>query len=98
MLAPLGGGCRLDSGVTRSSEGSTVGITSRDCAPSRTRSIDVDALNDNIRFIAEAIASVEHRLMALVTEVHQLRAMVAAPTMAVPRIADRTIPIPPHIR
>lgn len=56
--------------------------------------IDVDALNDNIRFIAEAIASVEHRLMALVTEVDHLRAMIAAPTMAVPSIADRTIPVP----
>jgi hypothetical protein len=58
--------------------------------------IDVDALNDNIRFVAEAIASVEHRLLALVTEVDQLRAAVAAPTMAVPSIADRTIPLPPR--
>ena len=58
--------------------------------------IDVDALNDNIRFVAEAIASVEHRLLALVTEVDQLRAEIAAPTMAVPSIADRTIPPPPH--
>ena len=31
--------------------------------------IDVEALNDNIRLIAEAIASVEQRLMALVTGV-----------------------------
>ena len=58
--------------------------------------IDVDALNDNIRFVAEAIASVEHRLLALVTEVDQLRATIAAPTMAVPSIADGTIPPPPH--
>jgi hypothetical protein len=58
--------------------------------------IDVDALNDNIGFIAEAIASVEHRLLALVSEVDQLRAMIAAPAMTVPSIADRTIAIPPR--
>ena len=60
--------------------------------------IDVEALNDNIRLIAEAIASVEQRLMALVTEVDQLRFMSTAPTMAVQSIADRTIPIPPRPR